>query len=325
MSTNTSTAAGPQNELEALEMIFAGKARLAKTDRQDQELSRLVDEIVEEADLRKHTNVFIEGTKARDLLAKLPKFALGKPQLLQTRGKLWRMLARGAVASSSYASRQECAEELLSIKSSSVFDATLEQVVREEFAREQNPSALIALLHHAKSTDNKSVIQKAWQTLGTLAPPKELTFAGSCLWALTSGHVGLSPDIWVGAFDLIHKGCIEFIETSMQTAFNAHWLRNELPPPFTEEGGTTIQFNPAKNVVKLNWKTGVRKQTLPAVREYVTKNVMPAGTKTILEWQARHWQQKRFGVELYVHIMPAEWTPGQLMTPLETISEVFEG
>ncbi len=168
----TVTEVPVKNQIEAHELIFVGKAVLAKDSADDEELKKVAEKIVRFYGIPAYPPVITKvADKAIELMQKIP-YELTYP-LPITRAYLWELLIDGLNYTDEPAKRDHFARTLLATpifsRSRDVLDNVLDKVIlettRDGFGGGKT-QAVLRLLHLATADSNPFVVRKAWQTIG---------------------------------------------------------------------------------------------------------------------------------------------------------------
>lgn len=307
--------------LAVLEEMFLESVAFAD----DQKLLNIAKLVLEEGTTKGASYYDKRGTAAAKLIALLPKpsesghcHVLVWEFLINDMFAGWR---NGIIPSA----EEELRTAILNLPApNKVLEKIFETVIRENFAKCENPDLLHRLLANVDQKSNLIVVRKAAQTAVIRMPPEAIAFTFAC-WNPLPLFARKSSGERNEMLSMIRGLTVECIGRISNTVAAARDLLDHLPPMFGSEGGTTIEFANEGKKVKFHWRTGHRTQNSTDCEEgYIKDSALVKAADHVKNWRDMNRSAPKFQVEIWVHLMPSSWIPGENATAERTLSLVCD-
>lgn len=244
-----------------------------------------------------------------------------RPNLLATHRALWRVVLEAYRFAESEGSRKKHAQTLQDLTPvEQPHSGQFETVFREVFrARFPGCGPDFDLLRWGDATGKSSLLRKAFQAIGNDASLSQLIFAAKCLAALDGKGNGHVP----AKLRLIETICVEFIEHMEAIAVALPSLRSTIQDALPARNETTISILEKGGLVQFHCKffrfkfeEGV---ALDEIR-YTEEQVLSQAVEFVKRWRQSNCGTPAFRVEIWIHLMPANWKPGTHATAEQSLS-----
>jgi hypothetical protein len=322
---STATVKQGPTKVESLTSIFKGQAWLVKSGAEDEKLKALAASIMFETSTKfcrfeGKADRALKAVELMDLLPPIPTTDVFSAWA--TREYLLERIIEGLTVAADAKTRKVCAHFLLNFPVPEAPDRGKFSTVIRQLLIGVSGACSLELLSNATPTSNADVVLKAWQTIGISMSTERAIFASKCLAAL--GENDPKTDEVMLMLPLIQDHCVEFIGNISKVALAAGEIREQLQDVF-RSSTSSLQLADKGQTVKFHCR--IRRHVLNSIdaeKKNIEEGLLPNAVDIVGRWRRDNRQAPKFRVEIWAHLMPPSWNPGEHATAEDSFHRACE-